>query len=153
MERHLRLKLENGTFAGVTPTRSSIMSAIRGKSNKTTETTLRLALVRAGVSGWRLHARDITGQPDFYFDVEKLAVFVDGCFWHGCSTCGHVPKTRSEFWGEKFKRNKARDVLVNRTLRREGIRVIRLWEHVLKDPQKRNRAVDRVRRTLSLTDT
>jgi DNA mismatch endonuclease Vsr len=153
MERHLRLKLENGSFAGVTPTRSSIMSAIKGKSNKTTETTLRLALVRAAVSGWRLHARDIPGRPDFYFDVEKVAVFVDGCFWHGCSTCGHVPKTRSEFWGEKFKRNKARDLRVNRTLRCDGIRVIRIWEHVLKDSQKRRRAVYRIQRTLSQGDT
>ncbi|WP_396127208.1 very short patch repair endonuclease [Edaphobacter bradus] len=150
MERHLRLKLENGTFAGVTPTRSSIMSAIRGKSNKTTEGSLRLALVRAGVAGWRLHARDVPGRPDFYFDVEKLAVFVDGCFWHGCSRCGHVPKTRSEFWGEKFRRNKARDRRVNRTLRRDGIRVIRFWEHSFKDQTQRDRAINRIRKALGM---
>jgi DNA mismatch endonuclease (patch repair protein) len=149
MERHLRLKLENGSFAGVTPTRSSIMSAIKGKSNKTTEGSLRLALVRSGVAGWRLHARDIRGCPDFYFPVEKLAVFVDGCFWHGCSRCGHIPKTRSEFWGEKFKRNKARDLRVNRILRQNGIRVIRLWEHVTKDPIQRDRAVRRILKALS----
>lgn len=145
MERHLKSMLENGAFSGVSPTRSNIMASVKGKSNMSTEVVLRLALVRAGMSGWRLHARDITGRPDFYFDEARVAIFVDGCFWHGCVRCGHVPKTRSEFWRAKFDRNKARDARTNRRLRAEGIHVVRLWEHTLKGPDALTRAVSRVR--------
>jgi DNA mismatch endonuclease, patch repair protein len=144
MERHLKSMLEDGTFSGVSPVRSNIMAAVKGKSNLSTEVVLRLALVRAGMSGWRLHARDIVGKPDFYFDEARVAVFVDGCFWHGCVRCGHVPKTRSKFWRAKFDRNKARDIRTNRTLRADGIHVIRLWEHALKGPAALSRAVSRV---------
>jgi DNA mismatch endonuclease Vsr len=148
MERHLKSLLENGTFSDVSPTRSNIMAAVKGKSNLSTEVVLRLALVRGGISGWRLHARDIVGRPDFYFDEARVAVFVDGCFWHGCVRCGHVPKTRSEFWRAKFERNKARDLRTNRTLRRGEVHVVRLWEHALKDPAALRRAVARIRRVV-----
>jgi DNA mismatch endonuclease (patch repair protein) len=144
MERHLKSFLEDGTFSDVSPTRSRMMAAVKGKSNLSTEVALRYAMVRAGVSGWRLHARDITGKPDFYFDDARVAVFVDGCFWHGCKRCGHVPKTRSEFWRAKFDRNRARDLRTNRALRTEGIQVMRLWEHALRGPML-TRAVARVR--------
>jgi DNA mismatch endonuclease (patch repair protein) len=144
MERHLRLKLENGSFAGVTPVRSSIMAAIKGKSNKSTEWALRSALVRAGIRGWRLHASELPGKPDFYFYDEQLAVFVDGCFWHGCPRCGHIPKTRSAFWEAKFLRNKARDRSTERQLRQLGIRVMRVWEHSLKRQHEIIRIVRRI---------
>src|SRR5271157_3554075 len=109
MERRLKSKLPNGQFVGVTLERSRIMSAIRGKSNKTTEVRLRMALVRHGVKGWVLHPGGLQGTPDFYFPGSRLAVFVDGCFWHSCPRCGHTPKTRSEFWRAKLGRNKQRD--------------------------------------------
>jgi DNA mismatch endonuclease (patch repair protein) len=145
MERHLRSKLANGTFAGVSTTRSHIMGAIKSKSNASTEVALRLALVRAGIAGWRLHARDVPGRPDFYFDGARVAVFVDGCFWHGCAKCGHIPKTRSEFWRAKFLRNKARDRKTNRLLRASGVEVVRVWEHSLKGPAALTKAVKEVR--------
>jgi DNA mismatch endonuclease, patch repair protein len=148
MERHLKSTLKDGTFSGVSPTRSNIMAAVKGKSNLSTEVVLRFALVRARMSGWRLHARDVAGRPDFYFDAARVAVFVDGCFWHGCDRCGHVPKTRSEFWRAKFDRNKARDIRTNRTLRAEGIHVIRLWEHALKGREALTKAVSQVRRAV-----
>ncbi|MHB8974086.1 MAG: PDDEXK family nuclease [Pirellulaceae bacterium] len=85
------------------------MRAVRGRGNKSTETRLRLALVRAGISGWRLHAKEVHGKPDFFFPAASLAVFVDGCFWHGCPRCGHIPKAHALFWRTKIDRNKHRD--------------------------------------------
>ena len=144
MERYLKSKLEGGSFGRVDPARSLIMASIKGKSNKSTELTLRLVLVRAGVRGWRTHASELPGRPDFYFDDARLAVFVDGCYWHGCWRCGHVPKTRSEFWSAKFERNRARDAHNNRRLRHMGIIVIRVWEHSLKTQLGRRQVLRRI---------
>lgn len=134
MERFLKLTLENGNFSGVSPERSKIMAAIRGKSNKSTEGSLRMALVRTGIKGWTLHPR-LTGKPDFFFVRQRLALFVDGCFWHGCPKCGHIPATRSTFWRTKIERNKMRDKRNVRLLKANGIRSIRVWEHSLKKSQ------------------
>ena len=71
------------------------------------------------------------GKPDFVFPTKKLAVFVDGCFWHGCSRHGVKPKQNAKFWRRKIATNKARDRLVNRTLRARSWRVLRVWEHEL----------------------
>jgi DNA mismatch endonuclease (patch repair protein) len=131
MERHLKSKLPNGEFVGVTLERSRIMSAIRGKSNKTTELRLRMALVRRGIAGWTLHPGSLQGNPDFFFPSSRVAVFVDGCFWHGCPRCGHTPKTRSQFWSAKLERNKQRDRRTGRLLGKMGVQVIRIWEHDL----------------------
>lgn len=131
MERKLKRKLKNGVFSNVSPERSKIMSAIRGKNNKSTELKLRMALVKAGIKGWILHPPDVFGKPDIFFIKKKLAIFVDGCFWHGCASCGHVPKTRSAFWRTKFERNQERASLVKYNLRRQSIKVMRVWEHSL----------------------
>ena len=109
MERRLKSHLPEGKFVGVSIHRARIMSAIRGKSNRTTELRLRMALVRSGIEGWTLHSSALPGKPDFCFPKSRVAVFVDGCFWHGCDRCGHVPKTRSAFWQAKFERNQERD--------------------------------------------
>jgi DNA mismatch endonuclease, patch repair protein len=131
MERYLRLKLPDGKFLNVTASRSRTMSAIRGKHGKTTERALRMALIRAGIRGWRLHAA-LPGKPDIFFDDQRIAVFVDGCFWHFCPKCGHIPRTRQAFWKAKIERNMRRDRRTKRILRQGGIRVIRVWEHSLK---------------------
>ena len=136
MEIALRRKLDGGTFQNVSESRSKAMRAVRGRGNKTTEQRLRFAFVRNGIAGWELHA-DIPGRPDFYFAEYRLAVFVDGCFWHGCPKCGHVPNTNRPFWSEKIARNRARDAKTNRRLRSSGISVVRFWEHELaNDPHK-----------------
>jgi len=70
-------------------------------------------------------------KPDFIFRKLKLAVFVDGCFWHGCPKHFNQPANNREFWRRKLLSNKTRDALVTRTLRREGWRVLRVWEHEL----------------------
>lgn len=133
MERRLKTLLVNGEFEDVPETRSRTMSAIRGKHNRTTELRFRMALISRGIRGWKLHAKELVGNPDFYFKEKKLAIFVDGCYWHGCSKCGHVPKTRSQFWEAKIKRNQQRDRQKRMALRREGILTVRIWEHELKD--------------------
>jgi DNA mismatch endonuclease (patch repair protein) len=135
MERILKRKLKKGIFSNVTPERSKIMSAIRGKHNKSTELKLRMALVNAGIKGWILHPSYIFGKPDIFFTKKKLAIFVDGCFWHGCKLCGHIPKTRSPFWKTKFDRNKARASAIKLNLSKKSIKVLRVWEHVLKKPK------------------
>ena len=70
-------------------------------------------------------------RPDFVFAKQRLAVFVDGCFWHGCPRHGTKPKGNAAFWKKKLERNRARDREVNRALRRAGWRVMRIWEHEL----------------------
>ncbi len=129
--------------------RSAVMARIRGSGNKDTELRV-IELFRAhGVNGWRRNAR-VFGKPDFVFRRERVAVFVDGCFWHrhkGCKFC-YTPKTRQEFWLPKFERNIKRDRLVNRTLRRLGWRVVRVWECNLAR-KSAARTMWRIRRSLT----
>lgn len=146
MERYLKDVLGSRKFEDVCTTRSRTMAAIRGKGNKSTELRLRMALVRLGIAGWHLHSRALPGKPDFFFENERVAVFVDGCFWHGCPKCGHTPKTRSAFWVAKFERNKERDRRNVRSLMNSGIEVVRLWEHQLKSPQGLAGAVRRIQK-------
>ena len=135
MERRLRKYLKNGKFDNVTDVRSKTMSAIRGKNNRSTEVKLKMALIRGRFSGFKLHANELPGTPDFYFEKDKLALFVDGCYWHGCPKCGHIPKTRSEFWEAKINRTKQRDRKKRTELKKLGVSVLRIWEHELKDRQ------------------
>lgn len=134
MEKKLKKFLHNGKFENVPEKRSLTMAAIRGKHNRSTELRLRMALVHEGIKGWQLHARALPGNPDFFFKKEQVAVFVDGCYWHGCPKCGHIPKTRSLFWEAKIKRNQQRDKRVRMELKKIGILPIRIWEHELKGP-------------------
>lgn len=129
MERTLRQLLPSG-FKNVSASRSAIMQKIKSQNNKTTELRLRMALIREGYSGWVLHP-DLPGRPDFFFTHKMIAIFVDGCFWHGCKACGHVPKTRSRFWSGKINKNRERDKHTTRVLQTAGIRVLRIWEHSL----------------------
>lgn len=131
MEKRLRKHLPGGKFKDVTETRSRAMSAVRGRNNKTTEIRLRYALVRSGIAGWRLHPSDLPGKPDFVFPEHQLAVFVDGCFWHGCPNCGHYPKKHAAFWKAKIRRNRQRDRQKTASLEALGFTVLRFWEHEL----------------------
>ena len=94
-------------------------------------------MVSAGITGWKVQPKHIIGNPDFIFKKEKLAIFVDGCYWHGCPKCGHVPKTRSEFWKAKIDRTKQRDKEKAMLLEEEGYIIVRFWEHELKDNLKK----------------
>lgn len=133
MEKDLKKYLPNGEFLNVPEKTKKTMSAIKGKNNKTTETRLRMALIRNRISGWLLQNKKLPGKPDFYFTIPKLAIFVDGCFWHGCPRCGHIPKTNTKFWESKITKNVKRDKKNNNELKKLGITLIRFWEHELKD--------------------
>jgi DNA (cytosine-5)-methyltransferase 1 len=108
--------------------RSRIMRAVPGK-NTSAELALRRSLSDAGVRGYRLHDRRVAGKPDLIFPRARLAVFVDGCFWHGCPSCYREPKTNQQYWTMKVKRNMDRDRKVNELCESAGWRVVRLWEH------------------------
>ncbi len=121
------------------------MSRIRSRGNKNTELRLIAVFREFGINGWRRHQL-VFGKPDFIFRSRRLAVFVDGCFWHACPMHSKTPSTNRKFWTEKLRRNAARDKLVARALRLKGWRVIRIWEHDLqKQPHK---AVSRILRAL-----
>ena len=110
--------------------RSEVMSRIRSRGNKDTEEALAGLFRRHKFTGWRRNQK-VFGHPDFVFLRLRLAVFVDGCFWHGCPMHKTFPKNNAVFWREKIARNQARDRLVSRELRRDGWRVMRIWEHEL----------------------
>jgi len=110
--------------------RSAVMSRIRGHGNKETEIVLMNMLRQNGITGWRRNQK-VFGKPDFLFREARLALFVDGCFWHGCPKHCKIPAGNRAFWKKKFAANKARDRRVNRVLRKNGWRVIRIWEHEL----------------------
>ncbi len=142
--------------------RSDVMSRIRSRGNKNTELALAGLFRAEGITGWRRHPEISVGRsrgdetqtlrpaqakkirvssrrllrvrPDFVFPKLRLAVFVDGCFWHACPLHATRPKGNAAFWRRKFATNKARDRLVTRTLRKDGWRVLRIWEHELKKP-------------------
>jgi len=110
--------------------RSAVMSRIHACGNRSTELRLVAFMRKHAITGWRRKQR-VNGRPDFVFRKRRVAVFVDGCFWHGCPRHGVKPKTNAAFWRRKIEGNRARDRLVTRTLRRNGWRVLRIWEHEL----------------------
>jgi DNA mismatch endonuclease (patch repair protein) len=113
--------------------RSYIMSRIRGRGNALTELVVLRLLKARGVVGWRRHYR-APGKPDFAFPGAKLAVFVDGCFWHGCPRCRRIPKDNADFWLAKFAANRRRDRRVDGELRLRRWSVIRIRQCELKRP-------------------
>jgi len=109
--------------------RRRCMSRIRGKDTRP-EKHLRQALWSTGLR-YRIRNR-LIGRPDIVFPSSRVAVFVDGCFWHRCPEHGVSPVTNSLFWERKLDRNVARDREVTARLADEGWIVIRLWEHEVK---------------------
>jgi DNA mismatch endonuclease (patch repair protein) len=117
--------------------RSRIMSLIRGKNTKP-EILVRQILGSLGYS-FKNHVASLPGTPDIVLSNPRLAIFVNGCFWHGHSSCSKgttLPKTRRQFWQNKIRQNVKRDRAAIRKLRREGWRVLRVWECKLKNRNK-----------------
>lgn len=112
--------------------RSEMMAAIKGKGNLSTEVALMTILRKEKITGWRRHYNRVEGRPDFAFPKEKLAIFIDGCFWHGCKKHGAIPKSNIEYWRDKIEANKKRDRSVNRILKNKKWAVLRIWEHEIK---------------------
>jgi DNA mismatch endonuclease (patch repair protein) len=141
--------------------RSEVMSRIRSRGNKDTELALARLLRANGITGWRRHlliratvesrwlkvesrkrsktpqpstfSPQLAVRPDFVFLKSRTAIFVDGCFWHGCPKHATWPAHRAAWWRRKIEGNKTRDRMVNRALRRSGWRVIRIWECELRN--------------------
>lgn len=124
--------------------RSEVMSLIRSRGNKATELRLIGVFREYGITGWRRN-QPLLGKPDFTFRRERVVVFVDGCFWHGCPKCYKRPGSNQEFWDTKIANNRKHDRLVGRELRRLGWHVLRIWQHQLDKPA---RAVGRLARAL-----
>ena len=123
--------------------RSDVMSRIRGKGNLSTELKLVALFRKYGVKGWRRHL-PLPGRPDFSFPDRRLAIFVDGCFWHGCPLCYVEPKQNVTYWRRKIAANKRRDARVSRKLRARGWSVCRIWECRLKKPEPVIRRIQRM---------
>jgi DNA mismatch endonuclease (patch repair protein) len=121
--------------------RSLIMAAIKGK-NTQPELFVRKILWAAGYR-YRLHAKDLPGCPDIVSRSKRKAVFVNGCFWHGhkCRK-GKLPKTRTKFWAEKIQRNKKRDAINLRKLKRTGWQYLNVWECEIKKPRLISKMLD-----------
>ena len=111
------------------------MAKVKSVGAKSTEQALARLLRRSRLGGWRRRSK-MEGRPDFVFPARRLALFVDGCFWHGCPRCYRRPGSRRKYWDAKVARNRARDRRVNRLLRAKGWRTLRVWEHELKKPAR-----------------
>ena len=131
-----------------------MMARFRGRGNKATELSLLTILRERSIRGWHRHVRirlkfdlslkgksrlsvkehgrcPVCCRPDFVFALEKVVIFVDGCFWHRCPRHHRCPVTNKSYWKEKIARNVERDRLVRVALRRSGWRVLQIWEHEL----------------------
>jgi DNA mismatch endonuclease (patch repair protein) len=128
--------------------RSRNMASIRSKGNATTERVFLQLLRHAGISGWRRHLK-LPGRPDFVFRLQHVAVFVDGCFWHGCPRCYRMPKDNRAYWKAKVLMNRRRDRRRTRELQSLNWRVLRFWEHSLKSPVERAKVLLKLKTALS----
>jgi DNA mismatch endonuclease (patch repair protein) len=139
----------------VYPFPSSAAATATGRGNKRRDTKPELRL------GSALHARglryrrdlpvtagDVRVRPDFVFTHARVAVFMDGCFWHGCPEHGQTPKANAAYWRPKLDRNRARDRLVTKSLEHDGWTILRVWEHepVEEAAEQIAAAVERARR-------
>lgn len=107
------------------------MRAVKSRNNLSTELKLIEIFKNFGIKGWRRRYK-IFGNPDFCFPNARIAVFADGCFWHGHGCRKHKPLANAEYWTEKVARNKKRDRIVSETLAQKGWIVFRIWECELK---------------------
>lgn len=118
-----------------TAQRSVVMSKIRSRGNAATELRLIAIFREYKITGWRRNQL-LPGKPDFVFRDKQIAVFVDGCFWHGCPRCYRRPRSNLKYWDAKRIRNKKRDRQVVKLLSNLGWRVVRIWSHELKNPKR-----------------
>lgn len=132
--------------------RSEIMRGIKSTGNYSTELKFRSALCAAGVSGWSIQP-EMTGHPDIAFLPPRVAVFLDGCFWHGCADHFKAPKTNRTTWVQKIQANIRRDARVLGELVHEGWKVFRIWEHDIADEPTLKGIVLRVARAADTPDT
>lgn len=117
--------------------RSEIMSAVHSKQNKTTELRLIEIFKEHKITGWRRNYK-VKGHPDFVFLDKKIAIFVDGCFWHGHDCRNTRPSDNQEYWQKKRERNIRHDKEITVLFESRGWTVIRIWECELKKKSHEN---------------
>ena len=126
-------------------------AAMRAVKSKGTSIERRLFATLAGmhISGWKKNDLQTPGKPDVVFPDQHIAIFIDGCFWHGCPVCAHKkPASNEKYWDEKIERNRRRARSVNRILRSRGWMILRLWEHDLRNPVKMYKFKKKISRAL-----
>ncbi len=116
--------------------RSEIMKANKPKGNKSTELKLIQLFKKLGMKGWRRNYQISGSKPDFVFAKKRIAVFADGCFWHGHNCRNLIPKQNSEYWQKKIENNRIRDKQIDERLEPKGWKVIRIWECEIKEKNK-----------------
>jgi len=111
--------------------RSAVMRKVRSSGNKSTEVRIIKLFRSAGITGWRRNY-PVKGKPDFVFIKHRVAVFVDGCFWHGHDCRNTRPTSNAKYWKEKRERNMQRDADITERFANRGWTVLRVWECELK---------------------
>lgn len=127
--------------------RSKIMGSVRSRGNRSTEQRMERLLRQYHLKGYRKQW-PVIGRPDFAWPKLKVALFIDGCWWHGCPRCKRCKKpskSNAAFWRAKVESNRRRDIRVSRRLREEGWKVLRVWECVVEHP----RTISRLMRALA----
>lgn len=119
------------------PSRSAATTKVM-RANKASGTTpelaTRKALWKVGIRGYRLNWKKAPGRPDICFPGKRIAIFINGCFWHRCPICSYpLPKTNTEFWKQKFKLNIARDIAKLKALQELGWHSLTIWECEIKN--------------------
>ena len=117
--------------------RSAIMKSVKSSGNKSTELRLIAFFKANGITGWK-RKYPVKGHPDFVFMEKRIAIFVDGCFWHGHDCRNTRPKQNEDYWNKKRNRNIAHDKEISTLFEKRGWKVIRIWECELK---KKNETV------------
>lgn len=108
------------------------MSSVKSKNNKSTELRFISLLKKHNIIGWRRNF-PLFGKPDFVFPNNKIAIFLDGCFWHMCPMHCRLPSSNNKYWKNKINNNKMRDKKTSIKLKAKGWKVIRIWEHEIND--------------------
>jgi len=120
------------------------MASVKSRDAKSTELKFISLLKEKGITGWRRNY-PLTGKPDFVFRRIKIAVFIDGCFWHGCPRHCRMPSSNVNYWNNKIEKNKIRDKKITKALKMKGWQVIRIWEHEIKTG-KLNQKLKRIKK-------
>lgn len=120
------------------------MASVKSRNTKSTEIRFIYILKDNGITGWRRNYQ-LTGKPDFVFPCLRIAVFIDGCFWHGCPSHCRMPSSNINYWNDKIEKNKIRDNKITKALKMKGWQVIRIWEHEIKSG-KINHKLNRIKK-------
>ncbi|MEG0985804.1 MAG: very short patch repair endonuclease [Clostridia bacterium] len=130
--------------------RSAIMSKVRSKQNRSTELRFITLLQQENIHGWTRNY-PVKGHPDFVFMRQHIAVFIDGCFWHGHNCRNTIPANNKDYWDQKRARNIQHDDEVTEMFQKRGWTVVRIWECELRK-KSHNVAIEKIKEAMKKTD-